>query len=171
MEPLRILVIGLPNVGKSSIINAIRAKSSKSGGGRALTGGQPGTTRGQASFQVWDKPPAALIDTPGVMLPQIEDNIVGLKFALLGTVKESIVPSPLLAAYLLSMLNSHNSHRYVDAIGLEAPTEDVGIALQAVMARFGVQNETMAAKRFVALFRSGHLGSFVLDEIDSHQTL
>lgn len=166
MEPLRIVIIGLPNVGKSSIINAIRSQSSKKNlkGGRAQVGGKPGTTRGQSCFEVWDNPVAMLIDTPGVMLPHVENNLDGLKLALLGIVRDGIVPGELLTAYLLHLLNTRNTHKYVQMWGLEGCTPDTQQLIHSIRSHTGVQTDDAASKIFISKFRKGQLGKIVLDE-------
>ena len=157
------MVVGLPNVGKSSIINAIKSKSKAAKGGRAAVGGNPGTTRGQSHFQVWDDPLTVLIDTPGVMMPRIDDNIDGLKLAILGIVKDGIVPPMLMASFLLHTLNTFESDRYKDQWKLEETTTDADVLMQQIMDYSGAQNQEAAAKKFMAKFRNGDLGHFVLD--------
>jgi ribosome biogenesis GTPase A len=92
------LVVGMPNVGKSTIINSLRAHFKQgtvyqfedliAGGNSAVTGPLPGVTRTISGFKVSQTPPTFLLDTPGVMIPQIsrEDNERGLKLALTGKV-------------------------------------------------------------------------------------
>lgn len=77
------LVMGVPNVGKSTLINALRrAKMGKAGG--AKTGPLPGVTRALSGFRVSQSPSAFLLDSPGVMLPRIADPDVALKLGLTG---------------------------------------------------------------------------------------
>jgi ribosome biogenesis GTPase A len=133
------MIVGVPNIGKSSIINAMRHMSHSSTGTdsnkrgdqfterlsrpqggkgkaqrkRAKVGSQPGVTRHLNQVQVHTNPPIFLLDTPGVMVPHIgsaeEDVECGLKLALTGAVREGAVPADVLVDYL--MLQLHRSHR------------------------------------------------------------
>ena len=95
-KPLRVMVVGIPNVGKSSFINRI-AK-----GGKAKVENRPGVTRGNQWFTI-DKQ-LELLDTPGVLWPKFEDHTVGENLAFTGAVKDRILDVELLAMRLLERL-------------------------------------------------------------------
>ncbi len=95
-KPLRVMVVGIPNVGKSSFINRI-AK-----GGKAKVENRPGVTRGNQWFTI-DKQ-LELLDTPGVLWPKFEDQTVGENLAFTGAVKDRILDVELLAMRLLERL-------------------------------------------------------------------
>ncbi len=91
-RPKRIAVVGIPNVGKSSILNRLL------GTGAARTGNTPGVTRGKQ----WIKHKGfEILDTPGLLPPKINDQSEGYKLALVGTIKDEIIPVYELALYLL----------------------------------------------------------------------
>ena len=95
-KPLRVMVVGIPNVGKSSFINRI------AGGGKAKVENRPGVTRGNQWFTI-DKQ-LELLDTPGVLWPKFEDQTVGEHLAFTGAVKDRILDVELLAMRLLECL-------------------------------------------------------------------
>ena len=96
-KPLRVMVVGIPNVGKSSFINRI------AGGGKAKVENRPGVTRGNQWFTI-DKQ-MELLDTPGVLWPKFEDQKVGEHLAFTGAVKDRILDTELLAMRLLECLS------------------------------------------------------------------
>lgn len=98
-QPLNALVVGIPNVGKSTFINSMaRAR-------RASVANRPGHTRGHQYIKVDDK--LALIDTPGVLEPQYEDKSVTMHLALIGTIRTEILPTNKMADYLLTYLKTN----------------------------------------------------------------
>ncbi|MBO5725490.1 MAG: ribosome biogenesis GTPase YlqF [Clostridia bacterium] len=95
-KPLRVMVVGIPNVGKSSFINRI------AGASRAKVENRPGVTRGNQWFTI-DKE-LELLDTPGVLWPKFEDTTVGEHLAFTGAVNDRVVDVELLAVRLLEIL-------------------------------------------------------------------
>ena len=96
-KPLRVMVVGIPNVGKSSFINRI------AGNTKAKVENRPGVTRGNQWFTI-DKQ-LELLDTPGVLWPKFEDQTVGERLAFTGAVKDRILDTELLAMRLLEILS------------------------------------------------------------------
>ncbi|KAF9604759.1 hypothetical protein IFM89_010261 [Coptis chinensis] len=114
-EPtLLVMVIGVPNVGKSTVINSIHqiastrfpAQGKKK---RATVGPLPGVTQDIAGYKIAHQPSIYVLDTPGVLVPSIPDIETGLKLALTGSVKDSVVGEERLAQYLLAILNSRST--------------------------------------------------------------
>ena len=98
-KPLRVMVVGIPNVGKSSFINRVAGKS------KAKVENRPGVTRGNQWFTI-DKQ-LELLDTPGVLWPKFEDKTVGEHLAFTGAVKDRILDTELLAMRLLENLTEN----------------------------------------------------------------
>ncbi len=96
-KPLRVMVVGIPNVGKSSFINKI------AGNTKAKVENRPGVTRGNQWFTI-DRQ-LELLDTPGVLWPKFEDQTVGERLAFTGAVKDRILDTELLAMRLLEILS------------------------------------------------------------------
>ncbi|KAL5059306.1 hypothetical protein RYX36_030910 [Vicia faba] len=132
-EPtLLVMVVGVPNVGKSCLINSIHhiahsrfpvQEKMK----RAAVGPLPGVTQDIAGFKIANKPSIYVLDTPGVLVPSISDIETGLKLALAGSVKDSVVGEERIAQYFLAVLNTrgtpfhwkHLNNRRVDGIADE----------------------------------------------------
>ncbi|XP_036907167.1 mitochondrial ribosome-associated GTPase 1 isoform X4 [Sturnira hondurensis] len=177
---LCIMVIGVPNVGKSSLINSLRRQHLRKGKATRV-GGEPGVTRAVMSrIQVCERPLMFLLDTPGVLAPRIESVETGLKLALCGTVLDHLVGEETLADYLLYTLNRQQLFGYVQHYSLGEACDDVASVLKRVAVRLGktqkvkvltgtgdvnvIQpNYTAAARDFLRTFRSGLLGPVMLD--------
>ncbi|KAM1079580.1 hypothetical protein ACFX13_014633 [Malus domestica] len=114
-EPtLLVMVVGVPNVGKSALINNIhRIASSRfpvqGKMKRATVGPLPGVTQDIAGFKIAHQPSIYVLDTPGVLVPSIPDIETGLKLALAGSIKDSVVGEDRIAQYLLAVLNSRGT--------------------------------------------------------------
>ncbi|CAL0326634.1 unnamed protein product [Lupinus luteus] len=133
-EPtLLVMVVGVPNVGKSALINSIHqiAQSRfpvQEKMKRATVGPLPGVTQDIAGFKIAQKPSIYVLDTPGVLVPSIANIETGLKLALAGSVKDSVVGEERIAQYLLAVLNirgtplhwRHLKNRRIDGIEYDA---------------------------------------------------
>ncbi|GMN35934.1 hypothetical protein TIFTF001_042320 [Ficus carica] len=110
-EPtLLVMVVGVPNVGKSALINSIHQIADSSGKKkRATVGPLPGVTEDIAGFKIAHQPSVYVLDTPGILVPSIPDIETGLKLALAGSVKDSVVGEERIAQYLLAVLNSRGT--------------------------------------------------------------
>ncbi|KAK3310788.1 P-loop containing nucleoside triphosphate hydrolase protein [Chaetomium strumarium] len=192
---LRALVVGMPNAGKSTLLNALR-KRGVGAAKVARTGAQPGVTRRLSSpvrivDAESDGDPSLygvgegvfVMDTPGVFVPYVSDPEKMLKLALVGCVKDGIIPKETLADYLLFRLNlaaaaaaAHHpdagaGFEYVARLNMDAPTNDVSEFLRAVarrvgkLAKGGGVNYEAAAEWAVQEWRSGGLGKLLLDEV------
>ncbi|XP_066211711.1 mitochondrial ribosome-associated GTPase 1 isoform X5 [Saccopteryx leptura] len=187
-----IMVIGVPNVGKSSLINSLRRQHLRKGKATRV-GSEPGITRAVMSrIQVCERPLMFLLDTPGVLAPRIESVETGLKLALCGTVLDHLVGEETLADYLLYTLNRHQLfgqpwlllavalYRYVQHYDLGEACDDVESVLKRVAVRLGKTQKVKvltgtgdvnvtqpsypaAARDFLRTFRSGLLGPVMLD--------
>ncbi|XP_059463405.1 short integuments 2, mitochondrial [Corylus avellana] len=114
-EPtLLVMVVGVPNVGKSALINSIHQialsqfpvnQKMK----RATVGPLPGVTQDIAGYKIAHHPSIYVLDTPGVLVPSIPDIETGLKLALAGSVKDSVVGEDRIAQYLLAVLNTRGT--------------------------------------------------------------
>ena len=165
-KALRVMVVGIPNVGKSTLINQISGRKG------AKAENRPGVTRGKQWVTVDNG--LLLLDTPGILWPKFEDPNVGLMLAYTGAVKENVIDLEDLASRLMALL----WQRYPDAIreryGITEPEENTGflgydLLIQAgrnrgfLMARGEINTERMA-KVLLDEYRGGKLGRFTLEE-------
>ncbi|KAL0964156.1 hypothetical protein UPYG_G00319960 [Umbra pygmaea] len=175
-----LMVIGVPNVGKSSLINALRRTNLKKGRASKV-GGEPGITKAVLTrIQVCERPIIHLLDTPGVLPPKIQSLETGLKLALCGTILDHLVGEDIIADYLLFSLNRLEKYGYVDRYDLGEPSDDIQQVLKHIAVKLGktqrvkaitgvgnititVPNYTAAAYDFIRAFRKGDLGQVILD--------
>lgn len=178
-KDFNIMIIGVPNVGKSSLINILRNRHLKKTGSAAV-GAIAGITRSVLSkIKISETPKVFLFDTPGILMPQISDTEQGLKLALCGCTLDHLVGDELIADYLLYRLNKAQNFDYVELMGLEAPTDKIIEVLVAWASKFekyekvrssdnkGIilrPNTTAAAQFMLKQFRTGILGKVFLDE-------
>ncbi|CAN6823086.1 hypothetical protein Bca4012_028540 [Brassica carinata] len=114
-EPtLLVMVVGVPNVGKSALINSVHQIAAtrfpvQDRLKRATVGPLPGVTQDIAGFKIAHRPSIYVLDSPGVLVPNIPDIETGLKLALSGSVKDSVVGEERLAQYFLAILNTRGT--------------------------------------------------------------
>jgi ribosome biogenesis GTPase A len=174
----RIMVVGMPNVGKSTIINGLRAAATPIGlkavrAKAAATGADPGITRriGQG-IKLFERRlgPVYLVDTPGVFVPYVEDPISMLKLSLCGIVKDTLISPITKADYILYHINKIKPFCYLKYC---PPTNDIQEFLTAFAKGSGcyakgrVPDLERAAQRWVHLWRSGEIPGFVMDDVDA----
>ncbi len=160
-RPIRAMVAGIPNVGKSTFINSLAGKAS------AKTGNKPGVTKGNQWIRLNRQ--VELLDTPGILWPKFEDERVGELLAYIGSVKEEILNTEELAVHLLEELSGGAySQKLTDRYGLTEMADGYSM-LETIAAGRGALKrggQTDAAKGALLVlddFRSGRLGRITLE--------
>ena len=160
-RPVRAMVVGIPNVGKSTFINSYAGKAC------TKTGNKPGVTRGNQWIRLNKN--VELLDTPGILWPKFEDQKIGLNLALIGSIKDDILNIEELAMELLKFLASEYPDSLSERYGFTAGEDNVYNLEQIAKARNCLLkgNELDLDKASVLLlddFRSGRLGKFTLEK-------
>lgn len=161
---LRIMIVGIPNVGKSSFINRVAKQN------RAKVEDRPGVTRGNQWYSIAKN--IEMLDTPGVLWPKFDDKIVGERLAFTGAVKDKILDTELLAVRLLDFLRSLKPADFMvrfklDDVDLDAVDSYELLNIigkkRGMLISGGEINTERAAIMLLDEFRSGKLGRITLE--------
>lgn len=159
-RPVRAMVVGIPNVGKSTFINALAGKAC------AKTGNRPGVTKGKQWIRLNKQ--VELLDTPGILWPKFEDQQVGLRLAFIGSIKDEIMNLEELASELIGFLKDSYPGMLAEKYGI-TETEDNYQCLAEVaesrhcLVRGNELDTQKAAGILLDDFRSGKLGRITLE--------
>ncbi len=161
-RPVRIMIVGIPNVGKSSLINRL------AGSKRAKVEDRPGVTRGKQWVAI--SKDVELLDMPGVLWPKFEDQDVGLSLAFTGAVKDDIMDMESLACFFIKKLRIVSPEAFKERYNVEVLSEQTDYeVLEAIGKRRGFLisggeiNTERAAIILIDEFRSGKLGRISLE--------
>jgi len=159
----RCMIIGIPNAGKSSLINQMAGRKG------AKTGDKPGVTKGKMWLKVEKE--LELLDTPGILWPKFEDKATGIKLALLGSIKEELINIEEISYILLAFL----SKEYPQSLKQRYKIEIAGDPRQMLrdiaqkrgfLLSGGVPDVPRSAKTFILEYRQGKLGRISLENPD-----
>ena len=161
-RPLRVMIVGIPNVGKSTLINQISGRKG------AKAENRPGVTRGKQWVTVDSS--LLLLDTPGILWPKFDDPNVGMMLAYTGAVKENIIDTEELACRLAELLWKYYPQTLRNRYGIDVPQDMPGYQLIEEMGRKrgyllsrGEINTERMSKVLLDEYRSGKLGHFTLE--------
>lgn len=159
-RPVRAMVVGIPNVGKSTFINSFAGKAC------AKTGNKPGVTKGKQWIRLNKN--VELLDTPGILWPKFEDQTVGLHLAFIGSIKDEIVNVEELAMELISFLNEKYTGTLSEKYGIVEEEDSFSCLKQIAANRHCLLkgNELDVAKAAALLlddFRNGRLGRLTIE--------
>lgn len=159
-RPVRAMVVGIPNVGKSTFINAYAGKAC------TKTGNKPGVTKGKQWIKM--SRTLELLDTPGILWPKFEDQVVGLRLALIGSIKDELLNVEELSIELIRFLQKAYPGVLSQRYGIEE-AEDAYQALESIArSRHCIQKgEELDLEKAAAIvldeFRAGKLGKITLE--------
>lgn len=172
------MVIGVPNVGKSSLLNVLRNRHLHKKC-VAQVGALAGVTKSvMERIKISEDPLIYCVDTPGILEPRISDDEMGMKLALVGCLQDHLVGEDLIADYLLYWLNKNECFEYVKELGLEQPSDSIAEVLLTYANRLQVKRKVKqsdgqilimpdlmkSARHFISLFRKKQLGLINLDK-------
>lgn len=160
-ETLRTMIIGIPNAGKSTLMNRLAGKKI------AVVGNKPGVTKGQQWLK--SNKELEILDTPGIFWPKFEDELVGLKLALTGAIKDQLLPMDEVTIFGLNYFKTYYPDRLKErfkSINLEDEAPEI---IMALTQKLGYRDDY---DRFYNLFvkevRDGKLGRYTLDIVGEH---
>ncbi len=159
-RPVRAMVVGIPNVGKSTFINALAGKAA------AKTGNKPGVTKGKQWIRL--NKSVELLDTPGILWPKFEDQEVGLRLAFIGSIKDEILNTEELAAELIGFMNQNYAGVLGEKYSIDGD-ENAYVMLEQIarsrhcLVRGSELDTEKAASLLLDDFRNGRIGRFTLE--------
>lgn len=165
-RPVRAMVVGIPNVGKSTFINSYAGKAC------AKTGNKPGVTKGKQWIRLSKS--VELLDTPGILWPKFENQSVGLKLALIGSIKDEILNVDELAVELIKFLISSYPGLLSERYDVNESGDITDIIIEIAKNRKCVSkgaevDYSKAAALVIDDFRSGKLGKITLEIPNSQE--
>lgn len=159
-RPIKAMIVGIPNVGKSTFINSFAGKAS------AKTGNKPGVTRGKQWIRI--SRDMDLLDTPGILWPKFQDQMVGKRLAWIGSINDDILEKTGLAADLITFLQKNSCNLLQDRYTITEGMSAVEALMQIAEVRKCIKkgNEPDIDKAAICLLddlRSGRLGRVTLE--------
>ena len=159
-RPVRAMVVGIPNVGKSTFINSLAGKAC------TKTGNKPGVTKGKQWIRLNKN--VELLDTPGILWPKFEDQAIGLKLALVGSIRDEILQTEELAVELIRFLKKSYPRVLEKNYQITVSENDYECLAEIAISRHclkagGEADCEKAAQICLEDFRSGKLGRITLE--------
>ena len=160
---LRLMIVGVPNVGKSSLINRMTGKKS------AQTGNRPGVTRGKQWLSLENN--MQLLDTPGILWPKFEDPKTGLYLAFCGSIKDEILDTETLALELVGVLQAEYPELLSERYKLGEVSETPLMTMEAIAEKRGFIRQgkridyERCARTILDEFRGGKIGRITLEKL------
>lgn len=163
-RPVKCMIAGIPNVGKSTFINSFSGKAS------TKTGNKPGVTKGKQWISV-DKN-FDLLDTPGILWPKFDDELIGIKVALIGSVNDEILDKEELSLKLIDILKDKYPGLLAEKYNLNENNDSLTILkefteIRNLLLSGGAPDTLRGASLMIDDFKNGKMGRITLDSIPS----
>lgn len=161
----RAMIVGIPNVGKSTLINRLVNKKA------AKTGDRPGITKQQLWIKVGKD--FELLDTPGILWPKFEDEQVAYRLAAIGTIKDQLLPLQDVTAFVIRFMQEHYEAMFEGRYGITADEQDMWDIFTKIGKQFGALegggkvNFEKVANIVLRDLRTGRLGNVTLEQADA----
>lgn len=155
-QPLKVMILGIPNVGKSSLINRLAKRSA------AGVQNKPGYTRGEQFIRVNND--FILLDTPGVLPMNYDDKTKAIHLALIGSIREEILPNEDLAIYLVKYLSKWYPNAFMERFGVADLTNFEDVINQISLKRGLLNDSERAYILLLKEFKDGKLGRISLEK-------
>lgn len=159
IQTLRTMIIGIPNAGKSTLMNRLAGKKI------AVVGNKPGVTKGQQWLK--SNKDLEILDTPGILWPKFEDEVVALKLALTGAIKDNLLPMDEVTIFGLNYFKEHYPEALQDRFKQLDLSQEAPDMIMSMTAKLGFRDDY---DRFYSLFvkdvRDGRLGRYSLDRVE-----
>lgn len=164
-KPIRAMIVGIPNVGKSTFINKLIGKAS------AKTGNKPGITKGKQWLKV--KKDFELLDTPGLLWPKFEDQKVGIALALIGSIKEELLDTRELSFHMIELMRSYYKEQFlnrypignIESKSLMDILEEITV-MRNILKTGNIPDTDRMSIILLDEFRNGKYGKITIDIID-----
>ena len=162
-QPLRVMILGIPNVGKSTLINRLCKRNA------ASSRNTPGHTKAQQWVRINNS--FELLDTPGILPPHYEDENISLRLAWIGSIKENILPLDDIYTKLILFLVSNYKEELVNRYSLKGPLDDVAVISEEIgknrnlLLKGGIVDYDAVSKLVLREFKDGLITKVVVDEL------
>ena len=157
-RPIRAMIVGIPNVGKSTLINKLVGKKV------ATVGNMPGVTKAQQWIRLNQN--IELLDTPGVLWPKFDDKIIGIHLALTGAIKDEILPKEDLTFYLIDFFRNTYKSNFEERYGITFDHDNIKV-VEDVLTKRGLKRDEYEKGYDIILndFKNARIGKITLDRL------